>query len=194
MNKVTILCLVGLFFEILIYVAYKRHQAKREWEKRLKELENTYVTHQLPCPYCDLAADCRVKWGEPPETYTCSHCHESFTKEERENLLAEDREWADTLYEALNLKEIALEKVKMGDGHITIRENGRVHWYKNGTGGSTVDIGYLPGLQTRQGRLRVAQHCLDYCQAREPEYEYWLMDSGFAWQRIYKEYVPPYRL
>lgn len=178
---------------IVLGIRVEVRRKKREKAELVNRLKDTYQTYQLSCPYCDCVSHSRVKWGERPETYTCISCGRSFTQEERENLLHEDLEWADTLYEALNLKEVALEKVKMGDGHITIRENGMVTWYRNGVGEALDPVGQLYGLETKQGRLQVARLCMGYCQARAPEYNYWLMDSGFAWERIYKEYVPKYR-
>ena len=34
--------------------------------------------------------------------------------------------------------------------------------------------------------MQVARLCMGYGQARTPEYNYWLMDSGFAWERVYE--------
>ena len=94
-----------------------------------------------------------MKWGEKPETYTCINCGRSFTQEERENLLENDRELTDSYFHGLTLKEAILERVKKGEGHITLQENGVVTWYQNGVGEAAAPVGQLYGLETKQGRL-----------------------------------------
>ena len=171
---------------VVLGIRVGRRRKKREEAELVNRLKDTCETYQLSCPYCDCVSCSRVKWGEKPETYTCINCGRSFTQEERENLLENDRELADSYFHGLTLKEAILERVKKGEGHITFQENGVVTWYQNGVGEAAAPVGQLYGLETKQGRLQVARLCMGYCQARTPEYNYWLMDSGFAWERVYE--------
>lgn len=184
-----VIVLFGIFFICACVSNLRDKEREKERQRQLrKEWENNINTFEISCPYCEFTATCQVKGFARPGTYTCKSCGKSFTEEEREELLEQDREWADTLFEGLSLKEVILEKVRMGDGHIILWGNGVVSWYKNSVGEAVDPIGKLPGLQTRQGKQHMIRRCMEYCRAREPQYKYWLMEGGFAWERIFSDY------